>query len=83
MRWANSVTKHLPYMKHMENSLDALPKIPKMNKPFSKMEMCMNIIATLPLKISLAYWAAKSQHFPICLQSLGGGLKLVEAQEKR
>ena len=80
MQWANSVTKYLPCMKHMEDSPAALPQ---MNVPFSEMEMCTNVIAALPQEISTAYWAAKGQHFPVCLKTLGDDLKMVEAQEKR
>ena len=80
MRWANDATKYLPCMKHMENAPAALPK---MNVPFSEMEMCRNVIAALLTEISSAYWASKGQHFPICLKALGDNLKLVEAQEKR
>ena len=67
-------------MKHVENSPALwLP----MNVPFSEIEMCIHVIAALPLNLAIAYWASKGQHFPVCLKTLGDDLKLVEAQVNR
>ena len=56
MGWANSITKYLLCMKHIENLFDEHPKI---NEPFTEMEIYTNFIAALLPKISLAYWATK------------------------
>ena len=54
-----------------------------MNIPFSELEMCTNLIATLPMKMSTAYYASKGQHFPTSLKKLEEDLILVEAQVQR
>ena len=49
-----------------------------MNVPFSEIELCILVIAALPMNLATAYWASKGQHFPVCLKTLGDDLKLVE-----
>ena len=75
----NEMTSYLPCMKQME---DSPPEMPKMNVPFSELEMCTHVIAALPVDLSVAYWAAKGMHFPINLKKLQEDLKRVEAQHK-
>ena len=76
----NEMTSYLPCMKQME---DSPPEMPKMNVPFSELEMCTHVIAALPIDLSVAYWATKGMHFPISLKKLQEDLKRVEAQHKR
>ncbi len=72
MKWANKVIKYLPCMKHVESSPDLWPT---MNEPFSEIEIFIHVIAALPMNLDIAYWAAKGQHFPVCLKTLGNDLK--------
>ena len=41
----NEMTSYLPCMKHMEDSPTEMPRI---DRPFSEMEMCTHVIAALP-----------------------------------
>ena len=54
---------------------DSPVKMPRMDVPFSEMEMCTHVIAALPTDLSVAYWAAKGMHFPINLKKLHEDLK--------
>ena len=76
----NQMIKYLPCLKHMEGSPDNLPT---MNSQFSELEMCTNLIATLPMKMSTAYYASKGQHFPTSMKKLEEDLILTEAQVQR
>ena len=78
--WANEVIKYLPCMKHKEGSPAGWQT---MNVPFSEIELCIHVIAALPINLATAYWSVKDQHFPVCLRTLGDDLKLVEAQVNR
>ena len=80
MKWANKIVKYLPCMKHVESSP---AQWPTMNLLFLEIEMCIHVIATLPMNLAVAYWTSKGQHFPVCLKTLGDDLKLVEAQVNR
>ena len=63
----NEMTRYLPCLKHIEN----LPSdLKKMNVPFTKLKMCTNVIASLPLLISTWYYAQKGMHFPTKLNTL-------------
>ena len=61
----NEMTSYLPCMKQIEDSPDEMPK---MDVPFSEMEMCTHVIAALLSDLSVVYWAAKGMHFPINLR---------------
>ena len=63
----NEMTKYLPCLKHVEDSPNDLPK---MNVPFTELEMCTNVTASLPLLISTGYYAQKGMHFPTKLNTL-------------
>lgn len=76
----NIMIPYLPCLKHMEGSPADLPT---MNSQFSELEMCTNLISTLPLKMSTAYYASKGQHFPTSIKKLEEDLILVEAQVQR
>ena len=76
----NQMIKYLPCLKHMEGSPADMPT---MNKPFSELEMCTNLIATLPMKMSTAYYASNGQYFPVSMKKLEEDLILVEAQVQR
>ena len=52
MKWANKVIKYLPCMKYVKNTPSG--GWPIMNVPFSKIELCIHIIATLPLDLVIA-----------------------------
>ena len=51
-----------------------------MNTKFSKLEMCTNLIITLPLKMSMGYYASKGQHFPMSWKKVEEDLILIKAQ---
>ena len=70
----------MPYMKHKESSLTAWPT---MNVPFSEIKPYIHVTAVLPMNFTVAYWARKGQHSPVCLKTLDDDLKLVEAQVNR
>ena len=57
--------------------------LPMMNTSSSELEMCTNLITTLPLKTSTAYYTSKGQHFPTSTKKLKEDLILVEAQVQR
>ena len=76
----NEMTSYLPCMKHMEGSP---AEMPRMDVPFSELEMCTHVLAALPVDLTVAYWAAKGMHFPTSLKALQEDLKRVEAQHKR
>ena len=76
----NDMTKYLPCLKHVEDSPDDLPK---MNVPFTELEMCTNVIASLPLSISTGYYAQKGMHFPTKLTQLKEDLIRVTASVQR
>lgn len=76
----NLMIPYLPCLKHMEGSPAGLPT---MNTSFSELEMCTNLISTLPMKMSTAYYASKGQHFPTSMKKLEEDLILVEAQVQR
>jgi hypothetical protein len=61
--------------------MEGLPtNLPIMNTKFSKLEMCTNLIISLPLKMSTAYYASKGQHFLTSWKKLEEDLILIEAQ---
>ena len=76
----NRAIPYLPCLKHMK---DAPADMPTMNQKFSELEMCTNVISTLPLKMSTVYYSSKGQHFPQDIKKLEEDLILVEGQVKR
>ena len=52
MKWANEIVKYLPCMKHVESSPAAWPT---MNVPFSEIELCIHVIAALPMNLAVVY----------------------------
>ena len=74
------MTRYLPCLKHVEDLPDNLPK---MNVPFTELEMCTNVIASLPLLISTGYYAQKGMHFPTKLNTLKEDLIQVTASVQR
>ena len=76
----NAMIQYLPCLK---NSLGSPADMPTMNKKFSELEMCTNLISTLPMKMSTAYYASKGKHFPTDFKKLEEDLILTEAQVQR
>ena len=76
----NRAIPYLPCLKHMK---DAPTNMPTMNKKISELEMCTNVISTLPLKMSTVYYSSKGQHFPQDIKKLEEDLILVKGQVKR
>ena len=76
----NKITKYLPCLKHME---DSPVNLPKMNVQFTKLEMCTNMIASLPLSISAGYYTKKIMKFPTKLNTLKEDLVQVAASVHR
>ena len=76
----NEMTKYLPCLKHVEGSPADLPK---MNVPVTELEMCTNVIASLPLSIATGYYAQKGMHFPTKLTQLKEDLIRVAASVQR
>ena len=76
----NAMIQYLPCLKHSEGSPADMPT---MNKKFSELEMCTNLISTLSMKMSTAYYASKGQHFPTNFKKLEEDLILTEAQVQR
>ena len=76
----NQMILYLPCLKHMEGLLADLPT---MNTKFSKLEMYTNLIPSMPLKMSMAYYASKGQHFPKSWKKLEEDLILIKAQVQR
>ena len=76
----NEMTKYLPCLKHVEGSPADLPR---MNVPFTELEMCTNVIASLPLSIATGYYAQKGMHFPTKLTQLKEDLIRVAASVQR
>ena len=74
------MTKYLLCLKHVE---DLPHDLPKMNVPFTELEMCTNVIASLPLSISTGYYAQKGMHFPTKLSTLKEDLIRVAASVQR
>ena len=73
----NAMIQYLPCLKHIKG----LPAdMPTMNKKFSELEMCTNLITSLPMKMSTAYYASKGQHFPTNFKKLKEDLTLIKAQ---
>ena len=52
----------------------------QMDQAFSELEMCKNVLAALPLELSMTYWASQDQNFPTDLGKLEEDLVLCEAQ---
>ena len=63
----NEMTRYLLCLKHVE---DLPTDLEKMNVPFTELEICTNVIASLPLSISTGYYAHKVMHFPMKLTML-------------
>ena len=74
----NDLTKYLPTLKSQEGSPASLPRL---DKPYSELEMCTFVLSALPMSLSTAYWASKGVHFPTCLKKLQQDLELVETQQ--
>ena len=54
-----------------------------MNVPFTKLEMCTNVIPSLPLLILTGSYAQKGMHFPTKLNTLKEDLIRVAASVQR
>jgi hypothetical protein len=80
MHALNEMIEYLPCLKHEE---DSPADLPIMNVPFTELDMCTNILSALPVKITVAYYASKGQHFPTSMKKLEEDLSLVEAQVQR
>ena len=80
MHALNEMIEYLPCLKHVE---DSPADLPKMNEPFTELDMCTNILSALPVKMTVAYYASKGQHFPTSMKKLEEDLILVEAQVQR
>ena len=78
--WANDA---IPYLPCLKNQADSPTEWPTMNEPFSDIELCMNVLNTLPSALHAAYWASKGTHFPVNLQKLMEDLKYLEIQVDR
>ena len=78
--WANDVTSYLPCLK---NKVGSPALWPVMNVPFSEIGLCTHVIHALPTSLSVAYWANKGTHFPVCLKTLAEDLKYIEVQVNR
>ena len=80
MHALNEMIEYLPCLKHVE---DSPVDLPIMNVPFTELDMCTNILSALPVKMTVAYYASKGQHFPTSMKKLEEDLILVEAQVQR
>ena len=73
MKELNNIISYLPCSKYCKG----LPKeTPAIDLAFLELEMCTNILVTLPIELSIVYWASIGQKLPIYLRKLEENLVL-------
>ena len=71
----NKLTLHLPCLEHMGDFLSNLPEVDKL---YSKIEMCNNVLVALPALVSMVYWATKGKYFSVDIKELEEDVSQVE-----